>query len=183
LKTHASFEKQDFLKQVYEDFYTAYNPKDADKLGVVYTPQEAVRFMIEGCDWLSQKHFGKRLADSGLDILDPCMGTGTFIVDLLDYWRGDKHALTHKFNQEIHANKISILPYYIACLNIEQTFYEITDHWQESKGACFVNTLDNWGFKQTHSGRAIALSKKVYFNQIDRCLKLSRKIPNSKITY
>ncbi len=151
-KTLTSKEKQDFLKQVYEDFYSAYNPKDADKLGVVYTPQEAVRFMIEACDFLSQKHFNKRLADSGLDILDPCMGTGTFIVDLLDYWRGDHHALSYKFANELHANEISILPYYIASLNIEQTYYEITGQWREFSGACFVNTLDNWGFKQTHSG-------------------------------
>jgi predicted helicase len=149
-KTVTSFEKQNFLKQVYEDFYSAYNPKDADKLGVVYTPQEVVRFMIEGCDWLTQKHFNKRLADSGLDILDPCTGTGTFIVDLLDYLRGDNAALAYKFANEIHANEISILSYYIACLNIEQTFYETTEKWQEFKGACFINTLENWGFEKTY---------------------------------
>ena len=150
--TTNSAEKQDFLKQVYEDFYVAYNPKDADKLGVVYTPKEVVRFIIEGCDWLTQQHFYKRLADQGLDILDPCMGTGTFIVDLLEYWRGDHQALQYKFTNEVHANEISILPYYIAVLNIEQTYDEITSQWCEFSGACFVNTLDNWGFEQTHSG-------------------------------
>ena len=103
-------DKQDFLKQVYEDFYTAYNPKDADKLGVVYTPHEAVRFIIEGCDWLAQQHFGRRLADPGMDILDPCTGTGTFIVDLIDFLRGDRQALIRKFDGEIHANEIAILP-------------------------------------------------------------------------
>jgi predicted helicase len=150
--TVTSIEKQEFLKQVYEDFYSAYNPKDADKLGVVYTPHEAVRFIIEACDWLAQKHFGKRLAEEGLDILDPCTGTGTFIVDLIDYFRGDRQALECKFDSEIHANEISILPYYIACLNIEQTYYEATGHWREFKGACFVNTLENWGFELTHKG-------------------------------
>jgi predicted helicase len=150
--TITSAEKQDFLKQVYEDFYSAYNPKDADKFGVVYTPTEVVRFIIEGCDWLTQRHFNKRLSDQGLDILDPCMGTGTFIVDLLEYWRGDQQALKYKFMQEVHANEIAILPYYIAGLNIEQSFYEITNQWQEFKGACFVNTLENWGFEQTHAG-------------------------------
>jgi len=150
--TVTSAEKQDFLKQVYEDFYSAYNPKDADRLGVVYTPQEAVRFIIEGCDWLTQRHFNKRLSDSGLEILDPCTGTGTFIVDLLEYWRGDQRALLSKFANEVHANEISILPYYIACLNIEQSFYEITNQWREFGGLCFVNTLENWGFAQTHEG-------------------------------
>ncbi len=148
--TVSSHEKQTFLKQVYEDFYTAYNPKDADKLGIVYTPQEAVRFIISGCDWLAQQHFDKSLIDKGLDILDPCTGTGTFIVDLLDFWRGQNKELMRKFAQEVHANEVSILSYYIACLNIEQTFYDITNQWQEFKGLCFVNTLENLGFKQTH---------------------------------
>ncbi len=122
--------------------YTAYNPKDADKLGVVYTPTEAVRFIVAGCDWLAQRHFGKRLADPELDILDPCTGTGTFVVELLDRLRGDRAALARKYAGEIHANEISILPYYIACLNIEQTFAEIAGTWREFPGACFVNTLD-----------------------------------------
>ena len=150
--TITSIEKQDFLKQVYEDFYTAYNLKDADRLGIVYTPSEAVRFIITGCDWLAQQHFNKRLADSGLDILDPCTGTGTFIVDLIDYLRGDQPALTRKFNGEIHANEISILPYYISCLNIEQAYYEVTQKWREFSGACFMNTLENWGFELAHKG-------------------------------
>ncbi len=150
--TITSHEKQTFLKQVYEDFYSAYNAKDADKLGIVYTPQEAVRFIIEGRDWLTQVHFDKRLIDSGLEILDPCTGTGTFVVDLLDYWRGQKDALVYKFSHEVHANEVSILSYYIACLNIEQSFHEITDKWLEFEGLCFVNTLDNVGFEQMHEG-------------------------------
>ncbi len=148
--TITSADKQRLLKQVYEDFYAAYHPKDADKLGVVYTPNEVVRFIIEGCDWLMQQHFDHRLADEGVDILDPCTGTGTFIVDLIDYMRGDRHALIKKFDTEIHANEIAILPYYIACLNIEQSFYEATDTWKNFKGACFINTLDNWGFDYHH---------------------------------
>ncbi len=97
-------EKQDFLKAIYEDFYTAYNPGDADKLGVVYTPSEVVRFIVAGCDWLAQRHFGKFLADPELDILDPCTGTGTFVVELLDWLRGDRAALARKYAGEIHAN-------------------------------------------------------------------------------
>ncbi|MFO1322787.1 MAG: type ISP restriction/modification enzyme [Burkholderiales bacterium] len=145
-------EKQDFLKAVYEDFYAAYNPKDADRLGIVYTPHEVVRFIIEGAEWLAGEHFGRRLSDPGMDILDPCTGTGTFIVDLIDHLRGDRQALGRKFEGEIHANEIAILPYYIACLNIEQTFYDAFGQWRDFKGACFVNTLENWGFGKSHEG-------------------------------
>jgi len=47
-------EKQTFLKVIYENFYKVYNTKAADRLGVVYTPNEIVRFMIDGADWLCE---------------------------------------------------------------------------------------------------------------------------------
>lgn len=173
-----SEDKQSFLKEVYEDFYTAYNPKDADKLGMVYTPNEVVRFIIEGCDWLTTEHFKRRLADPGVDILDPCTGTGTFVVDLIDYMRGDRQALIRKFDSEIHANEISILPYYIACLNIEQTLYDATGTWKDFKGACFVNTLDNWGFEQRHQGAQYDLLGGMTDENHERIMaQNARKIP------
>ena len=75
-------EKQTFLKVIYENFYKVYDPKKADRLGVVYTPNEIVKFMIEGADWLCEKHFGKNLIDEHVEILDPATGTGTFICEL-----------------------------------------------------------------------------------------------------
>ena len=77
ITSHA--EKQTFLKVIYENFYKVYNPKAAYKLGVVYTPNEVVRFMIQGADWLCQRIFGKALSDEHVEILDPATGTGTFI--------------------------------------------------------------------------------------------------------
>jgi hypothetical protein len=56
-------EKQTFLKVIYQNFYHVYNEKLADRLGVIYTPNEIVRFMIEGADWLCSKHFEKNLID------------------------------------------------------------------------------------------------------------------------
>src|ERR1035437_10509211 len=82
ISTHS--EKQAFLKIIYENFYKVYNPKAADRLGVIYTPNEIVRFMIESADWLCEKHFGKRLIDEGVEILDRAAGTGTFICELLE---------------------------------------------------------------------------------------------------
>ena len=107
-------EKQQFLKLIYEDFYTAYNPAAADRLGVVYTPNEVVDFIIRGADHLLQKHFGKTLADDNVQILDPATGTGTFITTLINHLPADR--LEHKYRHEIHANEVAILPYYIANL-------------------------------------------------------------------
>ncbi len=140
-------EKQTFLKAVYEDFYKAYNPKAADRLGVVYTPHEIVRFMIHATDELLHTHFGKDLLASGVDILDPATGTGTFICDLLDYFpTSRKEQIRHKYLHELHANEVSILPYYIANLNIEYVFQQKTGEYVEFPNLCFVDTLDNTGF-------------------------------------
>ena len=137
-------EKQKFLKVVYEAFYKSYNPKAADRLGVVYTPNEIVRFMIESTDYLLHKHFNKFLEDKNVEILDPATGTGTYICEIIDYIRPNK--LEYKYKNEIHANEVAILPYYIANLNIEFTYKQKMNTYAEFESLCFVDTLDNMGF-------------------------------------
>ena len=137
-------EKQQFLKAIYEDFYKAYNPAAADRLGVVYTPTEIVDFIIRGTDWLLQKHFGRSLADSNVQILDPATGTGTFITNLINHLPIDR--LKFKYEEEIFANEVAILPYYIANLNIEYTYKERTGEYLEYPNLSFVDTLDNLGW-------------------------------------
>jgi predicted helicase len=144
-------EKQTFLKVVYENFYKVYNPKAADRLGVVYTPNEIVRFMVEGADWLCQQHFGKRLIDRNVEILDPAAGTGTFIAELIEHFRGQPAKLKYKYREELHANEVAILPYYVANLNIEATYAALTDEYEEYPNLCFVDTLDNIAGLRTHS--------------------------------
>lgn len=137
-------EKQKFLKVVYENFYKGYNPKAADRLGIVYTPNEIVQFMIRSTDYLLHKHFGKTMADKNVEILDPATGTGTFITDIIDYL--PKAKLKYKYKNELHANEVAILPYYIANLNIEYTYKQKMDAYEEFENLCFVDTLDNTGF-------------------------------------
>ena len=137
-------EKQKFLKAIYENFYKAYNPKAADRLGIVYTPNEIVRFMIESVDYLVHKHFGKLLADPGVEILDPATGTGTFVTELIEYLPKDK--LRYKYKHEMHCNEVAILPYYIANLNIEFTYKQKMGEYEEFEHICFVDTLDHAAF-------------------------------------
>lgn len=145
-------EKQTFLKVIYENFYKVYNAKAADRLGVVYTPNEIVRFMIEGADWLCEKHFGRNLVDENVEILDPATGTGTFICELLEHFRGQPAKLRRKYRQELHANEVAILPYYVANLNIEATYAAITGEYEEFNNLCFVDTLDNVGLHTAARG-------------------------------
>ena len=143
-------EKQGFLKAVYEDFYKAYNPAAADRLGVVYTPNEVVDFIIRGADWLLQRHFGKTLADTGVQILDPATGTGTFVTNLINHLPADR--LEYKYLNEIHANEVAILPYYIANLNIEYTYKERAGRYKEFPNLVFVDTLDNLDWEGATGG-------------------------------
>ncbi len=152
-------EKQSFLKAIYEDFYKAYNPAAADRLGVVYTPNEVVDFMIRGTDHLLQKHFGRGLADEDVQILDPATGTGTFITNLIEYLPADR--LEHKYRNEMHANEVAILPYYIANLNIEYTYKEKTGQYLEFPNLCFVDTLDNMDWQGAAGG---AVTRQSGFN-------------------
>lgn len=134
-------EKQKFLKVLYENFYKVYNPKAADRLGVVYTPNEVVNFMVEGVDHLLERNFRKTLADNNVMILDPSTGTGTFISSIIDYLPSQN--LEQKYDHEIHANEVAILPYYVANLNIEFTYKQKMGLYREFKNLCFVDTLDN----------------------------------------
>ncbi len=148
-------EKQKFLKVIYENFYKTYNPKGADRLGIVYTPNEIVRFMIESTDYLLDKHFNRLLADENVSILDPATGTGTFITELIEYLPTTR--LPAKYNQEIHCNEVAILPYYIANLNIEYTYRQKMGHYEEFSHICFVDTLDNVGFKHEYKNQQTGL--------------------------
>lgn len=144
-------EKQRFLKVIYENFYKVYDKKKADRLGVVYTPNEIVRFMIESTDRLCKDHFGKHLIDKNVEILDPAAGTGTFIAELIEHFRGQPPKLRYKYLEELHANEVAILPYYVANLNVEATFAALIGDFEEYPNLCFVDTLDNIAGLRTHA--------------------------------
>lgn len=168
-------EKQAFLKIIYENFYKVYNTKAADRLGVVYTPNEIVRFMIDGADWLCEKNFDKNLIDKDVDILDPATGTGTYICELLEHFRGQPKKLEHKYKYELHANEVAILPYYVANLNIESTYAAITGKYEEFPSLCFVDTLDNVGLHTAALGTTAELFGSVSEENVARIKRQNGK--------
>ena len=140
-KTIENFsEKQHFLNAVYERFFQGYSIKAADTLGIVYTPQEIVDFMCASVEQVLQDEFGKTLSDTSVNILDPCTGTGNFIVNLLR--RIPKRDLKRMYTEQLFANEVMLLPYYIAALNIEHAYYERTGEYKRFDGLCFVDTLE-----------------------------------------
>ena len=160
-----SDQRQEFLKKIYETFYEKYDPAKADKDGIVYTPSEVVNFMVASTDQLLKKHFGKSLSDEGVTILDPATGTGTFIVHILRQISAEK--IKTKFEKELYANEISVLPYYIAALNIEHAYRERTGEYKEFENICWMDTLDG-GTKNYEK-------MTTYFKNDDNIKRISRQ--------
>ena len=134
-------ERQEFLKRLYETFYERYDPKKADRDGIVYTPTEVVEFIVKSTDHLLRKNFARSLSDEEVVVLDPFTGTGTFIVHVLE--RISMEQLKKKYTGELHANEISILPYYIAALNIENAYRERAGEYSEFGNICWMDTFES----------------------------------------
>jgi len=136
-------QKQTFLNHVYEKFFQGFAVKVADTHGIVYTPQPIVDFMVKSVEASLQKDFGKSLASEGVHILDPFVGTGNFILRVIrEIHAQNPRVLRHKYQHELHCNELMILPYYIACLNIEHLYYELTGEYLAFPGICLVDTFE-----------------------------------------
>jgi predicted helicase len=72
--------KQKIVVELYDKFFANAFPRLRDKLGIVYTPTEAVDFIIHSVNDVLQKEFGQTLGSKGVHIIDPFTGTGTFIT-------------------------------------------------------------------------------------------------------
>ncbi len=133
-------QKQLFLNTIYEKFFQGFSVKVADTHGIVYTPQPIVNFMVRSVEDILQKEFGKSLSSSDVHILDPFVGTGNFIVHIMQAIK--KTALPQKYQSELHCNEVMLLPYYIASMNIEHEFYELTGSYEPFEGICLVDTFE-----------------------------------------
>ena len=119
--------KQTIIKELYDKFFNSAFPKMAERLGIVYTPIEVVDFIINSADSILKKEFDLSLTDRNVHILDPFTGTGTFMVRLLQSGHITPEDLEYKYLNNLHANEIVLLAYYIAAINIEETFHDLND--------------------------------------------------------
>ena len=129
-----------FLNTVYEQFFQGFSIKVADTHGIVYTPQPIVDFMVRSVAAILEREFGRSLADEGVHIIDPFVGTGNFIVRMMR--EIPRTALERKYASELHCNEVMLLPYYIASMNIEHEYYDATDRYEPFEGICLVDTFE-----------------------------------------
>ena len=125
-------QKQQFLNTVYEQFFQGFSVEVADTHGIVYTPQPIVDFMVKSVAHILETEFDRSLSDTGVHIIDPFVGTGNFIVRLMQDIQAT--TLEEKYCRELHCNEILLLPYYIASLNIEQEYFQRTGAYLPFEG-------------------------------------------------
>ncbi len=114
--------RQRVLLELYEKFFATALKKDAERLGIVYTPVEVVDFILHSADEVLREEFGRSLSDEGVHVLDPFAGAGVFLARLLQSDLIQASDLERKYREELHANEIVLLAYYIAAVNIEEAY-------------------------------------------------------------
>ncbi|MFT3797335.1 type ISP restriction/modification enzyme [Microbacterium sp.] len=131
--------KQQMLVTLYDKFFTKAFPLLADRMGIVFTPVEVVDYILRSADAAYFQHFGKRLSDEGVNILEPFVGTGTFLTRLMQTGLIRPEDLTRKYTQELYANEIVLLSYYVAAINVEAVYRELcAEHGIESAEGGFT---------------------------------------------
>ena len=173
--------KQRIIITLYDKFFSKGFKETTQRLGIVFTPVEVVDFIVKSVDDVLKKHFGKAIEDEGVHILDPFTGIGTFIVRTLHYLK-DKLAngeitladITRKYTQELHANEIVLLSYYIAAINIESTFAEINhQEYKPFEGIVLTDTFESTEQEDTLDD--------TFFGTNDERLKRQQEVPITAI--
>jgi predicted helicase len=148
--------KQRIIIELYDKFFRTAFPRMTERLGIVYTPVEVVDFIIKSADDVLRQEFGVGLGDSGIHVLDPFTGTGTFMVRLLQSGLIKPEDIEYKFKNELHANEIILLAYYIAAINIEEAYHGlIGGEYKPFEGIVLTDTF------QTTEGRG-TLDEKMF---------------------
>jgi predicted helicase len=165
--------KQRIIIELYDKFFKTAFPKMVDRLGIVYTPVEIVDFIIHSVDHVLEKEFGRKIGDENIHILDPFTGTGTFITRLLQSGLISKRDLQRKYQNEIHANEIVLLAYYIAAVNIENAFHDVTEakDYQAFNGICLTDT-----FQLGETDESASFLSEIFPQNSERVLK-QKKAP------
>ena len=158
--------KQKIIKELYEKFFSQAFKATSEKMGIVYTPNEVVNYILHATDRILRKEFGKCLADEGVRILDPFTGTGTFVVNLLqDEELIPTEKLPNKYASEIYCNEILLLAYYIATINIEHAYHSrMPQEYVPFEGGVLTDT-----FQMHEDGDTI--DAKVFSENTERILR------------
>ncbi|WP_196424577.1 type ISP restriction/modification enzyme [Bombella sp. ESL0385] len=164
LKDASPESRQALTIQLYDDFFREAFKKQADKLGIVFTPVPVVDFIIRSVEHVLQTQFGCGMGDENVSVLDPFTGTGSFIARLIDLRQrqadgseGDYIIPTEKLAAKyeaagkedailgkpgLWANELVLLAYYVAGINIATSYTARTGKQAPFGGLCLTDTFN-----------------------------------------
>ncbi|EAJ6838912.1 DEAD/DEAH box helicase, partial [Campylobacter coli] len=170
--------KQELIKNLYDTFFRSAFKKQAEKLGIVYTPMQVVDFILHSVNELLKRHFNTDFNDENVKIFDPFTGTGSFITRLLSKENNliSDENFKNKYENGIFAQDIILLAYYIALINITQTGNERINALDKFKHIALADSLDYLDKKIQDNG-LFALE----FKDLEENKKIKDLIANEKI--
>ena len=155
-----SFDEGAAVQYFYEPFLEAFDPELRKELGVWYTPREVVRYMVERVDRVLREELDRPsgLADPHVYVLDPCCGTGAFLVETLNRIAktlsestGDALMATDlkkAATERVFGFEILPAPFVVAHLQIGLMLQHhgapLSDKKKERVGVYLTNALTGW---------------------------------------
>jgi hypothetical protein len=154
------FAQEQAVQYFYEPFLRAFDPELRKELGVWYTPPEIVRYMVARVDTVLRDELGiaDGLADERVYVLDPCCGTGAYLVevlrrigDTLEAKGGDALGgsdLKKAATERVFGFEILPAPFVVAHLQLGLLLANkgapLSDERQERAGVYLTNALTGW---------------------------------------
>ena len=158
-----SFETTRSIQYFYEPFLAAFDPELRKKLGVWYTPKDIVRYQVARVDQVLQTELGlaQGLADPDVVVLDPCCGTGAYLVEVLRVigeklkGQGADALAAHQIKQaattRLFGFELLPAPYVVAHLQLGLLLRQLgtplgtlPDGTEERVGVYLTNALTGW---------------------------------------
>ncbi len=137
--------RQKIIAELYQRFFQLALADVAKRMGIVHTPTEVVDYVVRSVEDVLQSEFGASVSDAGVHVIDPFVGTGTFITRLLQSGLINDADLKRKYAGELHANDIMLLAYYIAAVNIEAAYHDRAnaDEYAPFEGIVLTDTFQS----------------------------------------
>lgn len=153
-----TFESTRSIQYFYEPFLAAFDPELRKSLGVWYTPEEIVRYQVARVDQVLQTELGLSdgLGDPNVVVLDPCCGTGAYLVEVLRVMAEKlkaqgadalaAHQLKEAATTRLFGFELLPAPYVVAHLQIGLLLRQLGAPLQDDEraGIYLTNALTGW---------------------------------------
>ncbi len=186
----SAFDSGHAVQYFYEPFLAAFDPALRKQMGVWYTPPEIVKYMVARVDHVLRSELGIEdgLADPSVVVLDPCAGTGAYLVEVLRSIaetlrnNGAGKLLGHEVAKAAHERVFGfeILPasYVVAHLQLGLLLRDLgaTSAAMPRPGMFLTNALTGWGHTNATHKQLAALPELLAERDAAEKVKSERQI-------